>query len=89
MLSTLGKLIRPRTSDLRWILWLMWENVAPRGLAGVVVRLLPLRLRDGHTQNFACTPKSVDNLLHTQRVTYQMGHKHPLLHVHFFSEEGE
>jgi hypothetical protein len=88
-LSTLAELIRLRVFDLGWILWLVWENIAPGRLAGVVVCLLPLRLRDGHTQNFACTPKSVDKLLHTQRATYQMGHKHPLLHVHFFSEEGE
>lgn len=72
-----------------WILGLVWENVAPGRLAGVVVRLLPLRLWNGHTQNIACTPKSVDKLLHTQRATYQMRHKHPLLHVRFFSEEGE
>lgn len=63
-LSTLAKLIRLRVFDLRWILWLVWENVAPGRLAGVVVLLLPLRLRDGHTQNFPCTPKSVEKPLH-------------------------
>ena len=56
-LSILAKLIRSGVSDLRWILRLVWENVAPGRLAGVVVRLLALRLWDGHTQDFACTLK--------------------------------
>src|SRR6266446_3793726 len=88
-LSTLVKLVLSRISDLGWVLWLVWENVAPGGLAGVVERLLPLRLRDGHTQNFTCTPKSADYSLHTRKATYQMGHKHPLLRVHFSSKGAE
>lgn len=68
--STIFELIlRLRVPHLRWVLWLVWEKVAPGRLAGVVVRLLPLRLRNRHPQNFACTPKSVE-----KPTTHREGH---------------
>lgn len=89
-LPTIVRLILTlRVLHLRWVLWLVWENVAPRRLAGVVVRLLPLGLRDGHAQNFACTPMSVEKPASYRKTTYQTGYKHPSLRVHFFSKEGE
>jgi hypothetical protein len=49
-----------RVPDLRRVLGLVWEDIAPARLAGVIVRLLPLGLGDSHTQNFACAPKLIN-----------------------------
>jgi hypothetical protein len=89
MSTTFVKLILPlRIPDLWWVLRLVWENIAPAGLAGIIVWLLALGPRYGHTQDFACNTKLIE-LPHTKRMTNLMDYKHPLPHVRSFSEGGK